>query len=77
MNARSFHIKIRKAGCVFLGAVLLLFAFLPAAGAQVGAPDLDALIVSVIWIPVLQLFLAPYYGITMAHFYNRVSGMST
>ncbi|MBR6952160.1 MAG: DUF975 family protein [Oscillospiraceae bacterium] len=38
---------------------------------------LDALIVSVIWIPVLQLFLAPYYGITMAHFYNRVSGMST
>ena len=46
MNARSFHIKIRKAGCVFLGAVLLLFAFLPAAGAQAGAPDLDALIVS-------------------------------
>jgi len=33
---------------------------------------LDHLIVTVIRIPLLQLFLAPYYGITMAHFYNRL-----
>ena len=46
MAPRIFHKLIRKAGCVFLGAVLLLFAFLPAAGAQAGAPELDALIVS-------------------------------
>ena len=32
---------------------------------------LDGLIASVIRVPLLQLFLAPYYGITMAHFYNR------
>ena len=44
MNTRCYHIKIRKAGCVFLGAVLLLFAFLPAAGAETTTPDLDALI---------------------------------
>ncbi len=46
MITRCFHKKILKAGCVFLGAVLLLFAFLPPAGAETGAPDLDALIVS-------------------------------
>jgi hypothetical protein len=46
MITRCFHKKILKAGCVFLGAVLLLFAFLPPAGAESGTPDLDALIVS-------------------------------
>ena len=44
MDSRFFHKLIRKAGCVFLGAVLLLFAFLPAAGAETTTPDLDALI---------------------------------
>ncbi len=34
MNTRIFHKRIRKAGCVFLGAVLLLFTFLPAAQAE-------------------------------------------
>ncbi len=33
MNTRIFHKKIQKAGCVFLGAVLLLFSFFPFAGA--------------------------------------------
>ncbi len=37
---------------------------------------LDALVVSVIRVPLLQIFLAPYYGITMAHFYNQVSAAS-
>lgn len=31
---------------------------------------LDHLIAGFIRVPLLQLFLAPYYGITMAHFYN-------
>lgn len=33
---------------------------------------LDHLIFAVIGIQILQLFLAPYYGITMAHFYNSL-----
>ena len=36
---------------------------------------LDQVIVAIIGIPVLQLFLAPYYGITMAHFYNSLPEM--
>ena len=32
---------------------------------------LNHLIVTMVRIPLLQIFLAPYYGITLAHFYNR------
>ena len=34
MRSRIIYKRIRKAGCVFLGAVLLLFSFLPPARAE-------------------------------------------
>ncbi|MCR5174809.1 MAG: DUF975 family protein [Oscillospiraceae bacterium] len=37
---------------------------------------LDTLITGIIRIPILQIFLAPYYGITRANFYNRISDPS-
>lgn len=36
---------------------------------------LDQVIIAIIGVPVLKLFLAPYYGITMAHFYNSLPEM--
>ena len=46
METDRFHKRILKAGCVFLGAVLLLFCFLPAAQAKTALPDTEALIES-------------------------------
>jgi hypothetical protein len=44
MNTERFHKKILQAGCVFLGAVLLLFCFLPAAQAKTDADALQSVI---------------------------------
>lgn len=44
MTPAVIHKRIRKAGCAFLGAVLLIFVFLPAAGAAAPANSLEPII---------------------------------
>ena len=46
MSSRGLSVKLKKAGCVLLSAVLLFFAFLPAPRTFAAAPDLETLIES-------------------------------